>query len=162
MWAWIQEINSPSNYMVNKKAVSDNELSCVYCTCLLTSPEVAKGLLWSPYRPSKYWWETSRLPDISPAKISLSGISREWQFRVCNHGESRASPCMAREGEYLYIEIMKFRSAIVRKNPLLFIDCSCHKRRGAFRVPVGLCYHCRAWELLSLVSQFYLIDVSVC
>ena len=36
--------------------------------------------------------------------MSLFGISRELQFGVCNHGKTRASPCIAREGEHFYKE----------------------------------------------------------
>ena len=37
----------------------------------------------------------------------------------------------------------------------------CQKRRGLFFILVGLCYCNRAWELPLLVSQLYLIEVSV-
>ena len=70
--------------------------SCGYCTCLLTSPSgVFSGSL---YKSPKCWPKTNRLPVISPAKMGLFGISRELQFRVCNHGEPHASPHVAREG----------------------------------------------------------------
>ena len=51
-----------------------------------------------------YWPEINWLPDISPAKMGLFKINRELHFRVCNHGEPRASPFMAREGEHFYRE----------------------------------------------------------
>ena len=37
------------------------------------------------------WPDVNRLPDISSAMLGLFGMSRESQFRVCNHGESYAS-----------------------------------------------------------------------
>ena len=45
--------------------------------------------------------EVNRLPDICPAKTGLFGISRELQFRVCNHGKTSASPHKVKE-ESLY------------------------------------------------------------
>lgn len=47
------------------------------------------------------WYETNRLPVISPAKMNLFGITRELQFRVCTYGEPCAIPCRAREGASL-------------------------------------------------------------
>ena len=41
-----------------------------------------------------------RLPDISPAKVGLFGISRKLQFKVCNHGKPHASPCKASEEHF--------------------------------------------------------------
>ena len=45
---------------------------------------------------------TNKMPDISPAKTGLFGISRELPFGVCNHGEPRVSPHTARDGEHFY------------------------------------------------------------
>ena len=36
--------------------------------------------------------ETDRLPDTSPAKMSLFKMSKELHFRICNYGKSRTSP----------------------------------------------------------------------
>ena len=46
--------------------------------------------------------ETNRLPDISPVKMGLFGISRQFQLEVCKHG--KPSPHTAREGEHFYRE----------------------------------------------------------
>lgn len=46
------------------------------------------------------WPETNGLPDISPAKMHLFGIRRELQFRVCDHGEPRASYRTARKKKF--------------------------------------------------------------
>ena len=35
--------------------------------------------------------ETNRLPDTSPAKMSLFKMSKELHFRICNYGKPRAS-----------------------------------------------------------------------
>ena len=61
---------------------------CRNCTCLLTSPRIFWGLLWSLYGPPKCWPKTSILPDISSAKMGLFGISRGLQFGICNHMQS--------------------------------------------------------------------------
>ena len=39
----------------------------------------------------------NRLPGISPAKIGLFRVSKELQFRVCNHGATCTGPHRARE-----------------------------------------------------------------
>ena len=60
-----------------------------------------------------YWCKTNRLPDISPGKIGLFWISRQLQFRVCDHNKPRGSPHMAREGDPLYRGGKEVGSAIV-------------------------------------------------
>ena len=63
-------------------------------------------LVLSLYGTSKCWPKTNRLPDISPAKMGLSEISRELQFRVCNHGETQESPTQQRkENAFIEVEI---------------------------------------------------------
>ena len=62
----------------------------------------------------------NRLPDISPAKMDLFGISRELHFGVCNHGKPCASSFMAKEGEHFYREEKEVGRAII-KRPWLFI-----------------------------------------
>ena len=147
-----------SNPVLAKKAVNDNGLNCGYHTCLLTSPRTIGSLLWSLYWPPKCWPETNRLQDISPAKTGLSGISRELQFGVCNHG----NPPMAREGGQFYREEKEVERALVNRESMVFHWLSpCWERRGDFLLPVGLCFHHRECELPLMVSQFYLIEVSV-
>ena len=58
------------------------------------------------------------LPDISPAKVGLFGISRDLHFGVCNHGEPLASLHTAREGERFYKEEKGFGRAIVHKESI--------------------------------------------
>ena len=53
----------------------------LFCYLLLASYYVAWLILLT---------KTDRGPVISPAKMSLFGISRELQFGVCNHGEPHA------------------------------------------------------------------------
>ena len=43
----------------------------------------------------------TRLPNISSAKMGLFGISKELQFRVCNHSKPSLSPHRAREDLFL-------------------------------------------------------------
>ena len=47
--------------------------------------------------------------------MDLFGISRELQYRVCNHGKPHASPHKARGEESFYIEEKEFGKAIVNK-----------------------------------------------
>ena len=49
----------------------------------------------------KCWPHTNRLLDISPAEMGFFRLSRQFQFRVCNHGGQCANPLTAREGEVL-------------------------------------------------------------
>ena len=47
--------------------------------------------------------------------MGLFGISRELQFRVCNHGKPCANPCKAREGDHFYRREKKVGRAIVNR-----------------------------------------------
>ena len=48
------------------------------------------------------WPKTDRLPDISPAKMGLFGISRELQFRVCSHGRPfKIPPQQGKENAFI-------------------------------------------------------------
>ena len=47
----------------------------------------------------------NRLPVTSPAKLGLFEISRELQFRVCNHSELQASPPVTREGLHFHFSL---------------------------------------------------------
>ena len=47
--------------------------------------------------------------------MGLFRISRELQFGVCNHGEPRASPLTAREGELFYREEKEVGRALVNR-----------------------------------------------
>ena len=85
-----------------RKAVSNNGFNCGYHTCLLTNPRnfsfyVFLDPIWATKMLS---W--NRLPDISPAKIGLFGISRELQSKVCSHVEPQPSspPSKGRRGFY--------------------------------------------------------------
>ena len=54
------------------------------------------------------------LPDISPAKVGLFGISRDLHFGVCNHGEPLASLHTAREGDNEEEEVAKNKHNTVK------------------------------------------------
>ena len=48
------------------------------------------------------WSKINSRPDISPAKMSIFGISRELRFEVYNHGEPCERPCTGKEGGCFY------------------------------------------------------------
>ena len=50
--------------------------------------------------------------------MSISGISRELKYGVCNHGELHSSPHTAREGQDFYREEKEVVRAIVNKEPM--------------------------------------------
>ena len=90
-----------------RKAVGNKGLDYGY----LSRAGVLRSLLWSLYMPPKCCFETNRLPDISPAKMGLFGISRELQF---------SSSCRARE-EHLYGGEKEVERATVNKESMAFI-----------------------------------------
>ena len=103
--------------------------------------------IWSSSRTPWYCWpEINRLPDTSPAKLDLFRISRELQFRVCNHGKSRASSCKARKGEHVYREEKEVGMALVNKESVAFHWLSPSQERRVCIPPFGLCYHQRTWS----------------
>ena len=55
------------------------------------------------------------MPNISPAKVYLFGISKDLQFGVCDHGKLCASPQTAREGEHFYRGEKKVGRAVVNR-----------------------------------------------
>jgi len=73
--------------------------------------------------------------------MGLLEISRELQFRICSHGEPRASPHTARK-ENVFIEGKENRE--------------CCSKWPMTSLAVELCYHHRVLELPLLASQFYL------
>ena len=94
--------------------------------------------------------------------MDLFLISREFLFRVCNHVKPCASLYQGREGESFYKEEKEDGWPVVKKESMTFRGLSpCQERRGVFLLPIVLCYHYRVGELTLLVSQLYLIEVSV-
>ena len=94
--------------------------------------------------------------------MGLFGISRELQFRVCGCGDPRASPSMAGKGEYFYREEKEtWEDYLVNKESSGFsLVESLWGRKGGCLL-FGLYYRHRAQERPLLVSQLYLIEVSV-
>ena len=78
----------------------------------------------------------------------------------CNSGPATMAsnmqvPCTQGK-ETLYREEKEVGRAIVNKEIMAFYWLSpWQERRWVFLLPVGLCYHCRAWGLSLLVSQLY-------
>ena len=81
--------------------------------------------------------------------MALFRINTQLQFKVCNHDESCASPTTAREGELFYGggggegNWEGYHEQRVHAFSLAELLPG---RRGVFLLPLGLCYHCRAWE----------------
>ena len=103
----------------------------------------------------------NRLPDISPAKIGLFKISRELQFRVCNHGKPHTNSYMAREGGHFYGGKGSWEGySKQRVNDFLLAESLPGKKRSVSS---------SCWTRLSsqvmrapiLVSQLYLFEVFV-
>lgn len=96
---------------------------------------------------SAYCWpEIIRLPDTSPGKMGLLAISRELQFRVCNHGDLCASPPKAREGEHVHREEKEVGRTGINTEPMAFQWLSPCWEKGVFLIPVGPYYCHRVWE----------------
>ena len=77
------------------------------------------------------WPESNRLSDVSPAKMGLFWINRE--FGVCNHCGPHASLPMAREGERFYRGEKEVGRAIINKESMAFHWLSpCRKEEESF------------------------------
>ena len=88
--------------------------------------------------------KTSGLPDISPTKMGLLGVTRGLHFEVYNHGEPHASPCTARRREHFHRGENEVGRAIVNQKSMAFHWLNpCQERRGIL-LPVGLCCCYRA------------------
>ena len=94
-----RRIDLLSNSRVSKESSEFNGLFCGYCTCLLTSLGVVRGLLWLLVRAAKML-TLNKQSGVSPAKIGLFKISKELHFQVSNHGEPLASPPAAKEEKF--------------------------------------------------------------
>ena len=94
-------------------------------------------------------WNNNKLPDISPTKLSLFGISREVQS-VCNYDEPHASLPRAREGTAL-IEGKRMLGRLSKQRAHGF--SLVQSLPGKKSSPVVLGYGCRVWELPLLVCQ---------
>ena len=78
----------------------------------------------------------NRLPDISPAKMSLLSISRELQFEVGNH-----SSCLrAKEGKHFFREKKVGRALVNRVHGFSLVESLLGKKRRL---------HSSCWTLLS-------------
>ena len=72
-------------------------------------------------RNNQCWPETNKLPDISPGKVDLLGINKEWPFKILSLGlNCILSPLRAREGEHFYRGKKEVGRAIAYKDSLTF------------------------------------------
>ena len=85
-------------------------------------------------------------------KMGLFRISRELQFRVCNHGKPQASLPTARKGEHFYREEKEAGRVITNKARGFHWLSLCQERRVFFFLMC--CYSCRALELPLVVPAF--------
>ena len=153
MWAWIQQKDAPPNFRVGEESSEWQWAVCRFCTCLLSAP-VFQGLLWSLYGPPKHWPKTDRLPDISSAVMGLFGIRILLQFGVCNHKQS------SQQGqENKFIGWKRSWEGYNKQRALSFSLAESLPGKWVFLLPIGLCYHYRAWELPILISQLYLVEL---
>lgn len=102
-----------------------------------------------------------RLPDISPAKMSLLRWE-ELQFAIGNHVKPLASPCIAREVEYFYRGVYEVGRAIANRESLAFsLADSLTEKKRTLSSSCWTFYHCRAWEIPLLFFWLYLTEVFV-
>ena len=80
------------------------------------------------------WSETNRLPDISPARMGLFGLSGKLQFGVCNHGNLHTICHMVREREHFYIMKKKDGRAIAKS---LWLFTAFARKEGTFFLLLG-------------------------
>ena len=117
-----------------------------WVTLFLTFPSTSKALSFYHLWPLHKWFPVSHillslswpgLPVISPAKMSLFGISRELQFGVYSQVKLHASPHRARKGELFHRQEKEVGKAGVNQESTAFhwLSC-CQDRRGVFP---GLC-----------------------
>ena len=80
------------------------------------------------------WPKTNRLPDISAAKISFLGISKELKFRACNHDKSpsgKGRGTLLQRGE-------RSEEVVENKESMALHWLNSHQeRRGACLLPNG-------------------------
>lgn len=96
------------------------------------------------------------------------GISREFEFKVGNHGEPCTKSCVAREEECFYREEKEVerieRVNRINKEPMASHWLSSCQGRRVFLLPIGSAFS-QDMKALFLqgfgVSQLYLIEVSV-
>ena len=97
--------------------------------------------------------------------FSKDGFTQDQQRTAIRGLQSWQITCKSphSNGRRIHLERKKeFGKATVNKESMAFYWLSpCQKRRRVILPPVRLCYHHRAWELCLLVSQLYLIDVSI-
>ena len=76
--------------------------------------------------------------------MDLFWISRELQFKICNHGGPHASPHTIREGEHIYREEKEAGRDAVNKEFMAFCWLSpCQERRGVFCFLLGSAINAR-------------------
>lgn len=125
-----------------RKAVNDNGLNYGCHTCLLTEPP-------------KCGSEINRMLHIPPAKMGLSRISRELQFRMNDCRDLLQVPAQQEDDAFLERKGSQEGS---KQNPWLLLSESMLGERGVF-FPFGLSYHHGVWEFL-LVSPLFIVEVS--
>ena len=82
------------------------------------------------------------------------------KFGVRNYNKACTSPYRIREDKFFYRGEKNIGRVIANKNSMAFYQLSTLPGKTCL-LPGGLCYHHKAWELPLLVSQLYLIEVSV-
>ena len=88
------------------------------------------------------WPKTKRLSSSSPAKMSLLGISRELQRRVCNHGKPPGSSRKPRARELFHrkeANVVLEDSGKQRVHDFHWLH-PLQEGRGVLLLAVGLCY----------------------
>jgi len=104
------------------------------------------------------WPKTKRLSSSSPAKMSLLGISRELQGRVCNHGKPPGSSRKPRARELLHrkeANVVLEDSGKQRVHDFHWLH-PLQEGRGVLLLAVGLCYrHKHESSLFSVLSTVF-------
>ena len=142
-----------------RKAVSDNGVNCRYHLHWFTSLDPL-GIFSGTQRTVKFD-QINRLPEISLAKMGLFRISRELQCGVCNLANHTHVPTWQRKEHTFIEEKGSWEGWSKQKSMACHWLSSFEERKELFLLPVGLCCHCKMWGLPLLVSQLYLIEVSI-
>lgn len=108
------------------------------------------------------WPKTKRLSSSSPAKMSLLGISRELQRRVCNHGKPPGSSHKPGERVLFHRKEVNFQRTLVSKKSMTFTGCIlCRKGEESFFFLLGFAIVISMRGPPFLFSKLYLIEVCV-
>ena len=145
-----------SNTGVSEKAVNNNKLYCGYLTYFVQQP-------WSFSSPCAGHQNVDLKQtncQIFLQKKKKKLILNQQRIWGLQTWQATYKPLHCKGRRALLWKEEEIVRAAVHKEPLVFHwPSSCNKRKGVCLLPLGLCFHHCAWDLPSLVSQLYIIEV---